>query len=160
VARPLRCLTAALLACLALGMLASGAGAAYTFRPRIGFAMGLVPPRGRQDLAVASSIPVVYHGGSVMRNVTVHTIFWAPAGYAFTGAPSAGTLGYQPLLEQFFTDAAHDSGTTGNVFSVTAPPPTRSTRPTRIRPPIIGAARRPDWRCASQTSSSSRRSTT
>jgi hypothetical protein len=107
-----------MLACLALGALASSASAAPTFRPRIGFAMGLLPPRGRQEVAISPSIPVVYHGGSVMRNVTVHTIFWAPAGYGFTGAPSAGTQGYQPLIEQLFTDVAHDSGGAGNVFSV------------------------------------------
>jgi hypothetical protein len=81
--------------------------------------MGLLPPRGHQeDLATSPSVPVVYHGGSVMRDVTVHTIFWAPSGYAFSGAPSAGTLGYQASLGRLFTDVAHDSGTTGNVFSV------------------------------------------
>ena len=34
-------------------------------------------------------IPAVYHGGSVMRNVTIHTIFWAPTGYRFDGSPAA-----------------------------------------------------------------------
>jgi hypothetical protein len=115
---PLRCFAAAMLAGLSLGALASSASAARTLSPRIGFGMGLIPLQGRQELAISPSIPVVYHGGSVMRNVTVHTIFWAPAGYAFTGAPSAGTLGYEALLQQFFTDSAHDSGTAGNVFSV------------------------------------------
>jgi hypothetical protein len=118
VVRPLRRFAVAVLVCLALGASASSASAAPAFSPRIGFGMGLIPLRGAQELAVLPSIPVVYHGGSVMRNVTVHAIFWAPAGYAFTGAPSAGTPGYQPLLEQFLSDVAIDSGTAGNVFSV------------------------------------------
>ena len=37
-----------------------------------------------------SGIPVAYHGGPVMRNVTIHTVFWAPAGYHFDGAPARG----------------------------------------------------------------------
>jgi hypothetical protein len=44
-------------------------------------------------------------------SVTVHTIFWAPAGYAFTA-------GYEALVKQFLTDAAGASGTSSNVFSV------------------------------------------
>jgi hypothetical protein len=50
--------------------------------------------------------------------VTVHTIFWAPPGYAFAGSPGGGALGYKALVEQFYTDVAHDSGTTGNAFSI------------------------------------------
>jgi hypothetical protein len=95
-----------------------GMGATRNFHPRIGSAMGLLPPRGRQDPALATSIPVVYHGGLVMRGVTVHTLFWAPAGFRFDGSPGAGVLGYEPLIEQFFADAAHDSGSGGNLFSV------------------------------------------
>ena len=88
------------------------------FKPRIGFAMGLLPLHGAQEVATSPSIPVVYHGGVVMRNVTIHTIFWAPAGYRYDGAPSAGTLGYVPLIQQFLTDVAHDSGSTANIFSL------------------------------------------
>lgn len=99
-------------------LLASTASASKTFRPRIGHALGIVPPAGRQELALGTSIPVVYHGGSVMRNVTVHTIFWAPSGFAFDGPPSPSSTGYEPLIQRFLTDAAHDSGGPGNVFSV------------------------------------------
>lgn len=89
------------------------------FRPRIGHAFGLVPAHGHQsDLAAAISIPLVYHGGTVMRNVRIHTIFWAAPGYRFDSAPSAQTLSYRGLIEQFLSDVAHDSGSTGNVFSV------------------------------------------
>jgi hypothetical protein len=108
-------LTAAALALLAF---ASPAPAARAFKPRVGFAMGLIPVRGSQEVAASPSLPVVYHGGSVMRNVRLHTIFWAPAGFRFTGAPTSGTLGYEPLVKQFLTDVAHDSGSTANEFSL------------------------------------------
>ncbi len=92
--------------------------ASTTFKPRVGEAMGLMPPAGATDLAQGTPIPVVYHGGSVMSDVTVHTIFWAPSGYAFDAPPGPGALGYEPLIQQFFTDVAHDSGSTTNVFSL------------------------------------------
>jgi hypothetical protein len=91
------------------------------FHPRIGRAMGLVPPAGGPpEVAIAAREPVVYHGGSVMRNVTVHTVFWAPAGYPFGGSPGSGAPGYVALVQQFLTDAAQDSGSTANDFSVLA----------------------------------------
>ena len=61
--------------------------------------------------------PVVYHGGEVMRNVTLHTIFWAPPGYHFDGPPSSTTLGYEALIKQFLVDVAHDSSDPHNAFS-------------------------------------------
>jgi hypothetical protein len=88
------------------------------FTPRVGFALGLMPLHGAQEIAAGPSIPVLYHGGVVMRNVTIHTVFWAPAGYRYDGSPGAGALGYVALIQQFFSDAAHDSGSTGNVFSL------------------------------------------
>jgi hypothetical protein len=90
-----------------------------TFRPRVGHAMGLLPRLGTQpiDFASGQNIPVVYHGGHVMRNVTVHTIFWAPPGYHFDGPPTSGTLGYEALIKQFLVDVAHDSASPHNVFS-------------------------------------------
>ncbi len=88
------------------------------FRPRIGGAMGLVPAHNRAEIALGTSIPVVYHGGPVMRSVRIHTIFWAPPGFHFDGPVSAGGLSYKQLIEQFFTNVAHDSGGTANVFSL------------------------------------------
>jgi hypothetical protein len=79
--------------------------------------MGIVPPR-QDDVAAQTSIPVVYHGGVVMRGVTVHTIFWAPRGFRFSPAPAGAGGSYEPLVQQFFTDVAHDSGTTSNAFSI------------------------------------------
>jgi hypothetical protein len=97
---------------------AAAAGARTTFKPRIRGAMGIVPAHNQSDLAAGKSIPVVYHGGSVMRNVTIHTVFWAPAGYRFSGSPSAGVPGYEQLIQRFFTDVAAASGSQDNVFSV------------------------------------------
>jgi hypothetical protein len=88
------------------------------FKPRVGFAMGLIPLPGARDIATSPSIPVLYHGGSVMRNVTIHTVFWAPAGYRYNSSPGGGALGYVALIQQFFADTAHDSGSTANVFSL------------------------------------------
>lgn len=87
------------------------------FRPRIGSAMGILPRLGSPEIASGTNIPVVYHGGQVMRNVTVHTIFWAPPGYHFDGSPGSGVLGYEAMVKQFLVDVAHDSSSPSNVFS-------------------------------------------
>jgi hypothetical protein len=112
-----RVATAAAIVC-ALGVLASSAGAHTAFRARIGGALGIVPAAGGPDIAVGSNLPEAYHGGAVMRGVTIHTIFWAPPGYKFDGPPSPGVLGYKPLVQRFFTDVARDSGQASNVYSV------------------------------------------
>ncbi len=108
------------MAAIAVGACASEAGARARLRPRIGPAMGIVPPVGeQQEIAISSNLPVVYHGGQVMRGpVRVHTVFWAPAGYRFTGPPGPGIPGYEPMIEQFVADSASDSQTLGNVYSV------------------------------------------
>lgn len=108
----------ALLTCAAVCATAPAAQAATTFKPRIKGALGIVPPAGHQEVAVSSNMPVVYHGGSVMQHVTVHTVFWAPVGYRFDGSPSLLVPGYQQLIQQFFTDVAHDSGMISNEFSL------------------------------------------
>ena len=87
------------------------------FRPRIGSAMGILPRLGSPEIASGTNIPVVYHGGQVMRNVTVHTIFWAPPGYHFDGSPGSGVLGYEAMVKQFLVDVAHDSSSPSNIFS-------------------------------------------
>ena len=92
--------------------------APHAFRPRIGFAMGILPKLGTlPEITSGTNWPVVYHGGDVMRNVTLHTIFWAPPGYHFDGSPSPGTLGYEALIKQFLSDVAHDSGAPNNLYS-------------------------------------------
>jgi hypothetical protein len=109
----------ALIGCVIVGgALAPGAGAKTVVPPRIGGAMGIVPAAGGPEIAAGSNLPEVYHGGSVMRDVTIHTIFWAPSGYHFEGSPASGVLGYQSVVQRFFTDIAHDSGHLSNIYSV------------------------------------------
>ena len=75
-------------------------------------ALGLFPSYANTDIATGDQTDAVYHGGVVMdASVTVHTIFWAPAGYGYTA-------GYEALVKQFLTDVAGASGTTSNIFSV------------------------------------------
>lgn len=102
------------------------------FRPRIGRAMGLIPIHNRQgvfaagDVASGQLTPVTYHGGSVMSGgVTIHTIFWAPPGFAFLGSPGSGIPTYKGLIQQFLTDIAGDGAAPGtcstsdcNVFTI------------------------------------------
>jgi hypothetical protein len=96
----------------ALALWSGNALASTTFQPRVGGALGLFPSYANADIATGAQTAVDYHGGAVMAaSVTVHTIFWAPAGYVFTA-------GYEALVKQFLTDAAAASGTTSNVFSV------------------------------------------
>jgi hypothetical protein len=109
------CLTAVIVAMMCY---AAQASAQSTFKPRIRGAMGIVPRHGAADIATGESVPVVYHGGSVMQGVTIHTLFWAPSGYRFDGSPSPGVLGYEQMIQRFFSDVANASDTQSNVFSV------------------------------------------
>ncbi len=119
---------------LALGAPAPAALGATTFHPRIGGAMGLVPPVGSHDVATGALTPVVYHAGPVMTGgVTVHTIFWAPPGFRFAGSPAPGVAGYEALIKQYFGDVAHDSGASSNVFSV-LPQFAQGTQPGGVTP--------------------------
>lgn len=86
-------------------------------QPRIGTAMGILPRRGAPEVASGQNIPVVYHGGRVMRDVTIHTVFWAPPGYHFDGSPGAGAPGYEAMVRQFVSDVAHDSRAPTGIFS-------------------------------------------
>jgi hypothetical protein len=88
-----------------------------TFRPRVGSAMGLVPHQGVLDPAAGSAPLVVYHGGRVMRGVTIHTVFWAPPGYRFDGSPGPGVPGYEALIKQFLVDATRGGPATTDIFS-------------------------------------------
>jgi hypothetical protein len=119
VRRPLRSGAQALLiACAAIGLVMPSAAGAAPFHPRVGAAFGAEPPGGEVEIASGANLPVVYHGGVVMRNVTIHTIFWAPSGYHFDAAPGLLTLSYEKELQQFFADSASASGSTTNLFSI------------------------------------------
>jgi hypothetical protein len=102
---------------MAVPAVAQGATA---FHPRVRNALGLVPPLTRSgkarpaDVATGSLTPAVYHAGSVMAGgVTVHTIFWAPPGFAFQPAPAGAPGDYKSMIQQFFADLAVDSGASG-----------------------------------------------
>src|SRR5437660_3883944 len=69
---------------------AAAAPAHAAFKPRVGFAIGLLPAHRSQEVATSPSIPVLYHGGSVLRNVTHHTICWSPAGYHLDASADGG----------------------------------------------------------------------
>ena len=110
-------LAAACILGLALPTVAQGA---TTFHPRVRNALGLVPPLTRSgksrpaDVATGSLTPAVYHAGSVMAHgVTVHTVFWAPSGFAFQPAPAGAPGDYKSMIQQFFTDLAADGGASG-----------------------------------------------
>lgn len=127
------------LACAACVVLAPSASARPTFKPRIANALGLVPPNNMRAsqiapvLAIAAHNPLTYHGAQVMAHgVTVHTIFWGPKG-SFNRSPRHGVLGYEALIEQFFTDIARDSGKNSNVYS-TLIQYAEGTRPGAITP--------------------------
>src|SRR5262249_11456343 len=72
------------------------------------------------------SVPVVFHGGTVMNGVHIHTIFWAPSGFRFSGPPSDGVLGYEAMIQRFLGDSANDSGGTGNGYSTLTEYPGRN----------------------------------
>jgi hypothetical protein len=108
----------ALLACTGLALPGpAGASTHAKFRPRLGFAMGVIPHTGAFDPLASPAPQVVYHGGRVMRGVTIHTVFWAPSGYRFGGSPGAGVPGYEALIKQFLVDAAHGGPANANIFS-------------------------------------------
>jgi hypothetical protein len=109
-----------------LGVLATTASAQTHFRPRVGGAMGLIPPVNKEGVAfdpdIASGTPtqVTYHGGAVMNppgGVTVHTIFWtgsAADSKPFPDSPQLGAPSYEGLITGMFDDVASDStGTSG-----------------------------------------------
>jgi hypothetical protein len=70
---------------------------------------GVVPLVGRQ---VQGSGDLTYHGGPVMTTNQEYAIYWVPSG---SSLPS----GYQTTINQFFTDVAHDSNMSTNVYAAT-----------------------------------------
>ncbi|MEA2209108.1 MAG: hypothetical protein QOF54_1585 [Solirubrobacteraceae bacterium] len=69
---------------------------------------GLLAPGG----AALASSNLIYHGGPVMTSNTNYAFYWAPSGSpAYPG-------GYQPGVDQYLEDLAHDSGGELNVVSV------------------------------------------
>jgi hypothetical protein len=90
---------------------------AAKFKPRVGFAMGILPHRGVFDPAAGTAPLVVYRGGQVMRGVTLHTVFWAAPGYRFDGSPGGGAPGYEALIKQFLVDVTRGGPANADIFS-------------------------------------------
>jgi hypothetical protein len=59
-----------------------------------------------------ANTPVTYHGGPVLHASSVYTIFWMPPGYALP--PN-----YSTVINQYFSDVAHDSYLPSNVYGST-----------------------------------------
>jgi hypothetical protein len=87
--------------------------------PRHGHISGIVPRQlGKTALAFdcpasCGSGNLIYHDGAVMRTNTTYAIYWLPPTYSFNG----DSAGYEGLINQFFTDVAHDSGLPSNVYA-------------------------------------------
>jgi hypothetical protein len=79
-----------------------------------------VPTLGRQPvLPGLTNPPLVFHGGSVMHGVHLHTVFWAPSGYAFPPSPGGGIPSYEGLVQRFFADAAGAPSSAPSALAVT-----------------------------------------
>ena len=101
---------AALLAGAAAGPASSSTKAAQPFSPRQGTIGGIVPLIGVTPDVLGSG-DLSWHGGPVMHTNRTYAIYWAPAGHSFP-------TGYQSTLNQYFTDVAHDSGGSSNVYPI------------------------------------------
>jgi len=106
-ARRSRCLVAAFVAALAVATMST----APTFAAPGTSASTPANAATAHAATAAASSQVTYHGGPVLHSNGVFAIFWVPPGYSL---PS----GYESTITQYFTDVAHDSFLTSNVFGV------------------------------------------
>jgi hypothetical protein len=97
-------LLAAVSAVVGSAQLQTARAAGPTLPSRIG---GIVPTVGRQ---VQGSGDLINHGGPVMTTNKAYAIYWVPSGASMPA-------GYQSTINQFFTDVAHDSGQSTNVYA-------------------------------------------
>ncbi len=100
----------ALLSCLCAApagaiVVRSGSGRMLSYSPTPGLA-----PRVSPFDSIFHNVD--YNGGEVMPSNTNYTFYWQPA-----GAPSFPS-DYQPGIDRFFADLAHDSGGSQNVESI------------------------------------------
>ena len=103
----------AALAVLAGLVLAAPAGAVVTDGSRVSV-QPIDGTAGSSSLIAdpldGTAVGVTYHGGPVVHGLTTYAVYWDPAGSI---APTA-----ESLVNNFLAGTAHDSGATGNVFSV------------------------------------------
>jgi hypothetical protein len=119
------------LALLALAVTASSSSAA---RPAHAPMLGVVPHAGTPQLFGVFSrfAPAANPSGPlalqtqpcnlanfcwVMRTNAVYTIFWMPSGSSCHATGLTTCAQYEAGVDQYFTDVAHDSGQTSNVYS-------------------------------------------
>ncbi len=102
-------------ACLLAALGAPGAGAIIA-RLADGHTLSFEAPPGEQKPSPFDQMftNLDYNGGPVMASNTNYTVYWAPA-----GAPAYPT-DYQPGVDRYLEDLAHDSGGHQNVDSVSA----------------------------------------
>jgi hypothetical protein len=100
---------AALGALVATAALVTGSASAVRAAPLPPTHVGGVVSRIGAPLAQGAG-NLVYHGGPVMTTNKTYAIYWIPGGYTVPG-------GYTSTIDQFFTDVAHDSGLTSNVYA-------------------------------------------
>jgi hypothetical protein len=101
------------LAALAVLVPTGTAGAAPSPSAPAGHTGGIVPVHGGAHAAggASGSGNLAYHNGPVMHTNSVYVIYWVPAGFSVSS-------GYESTINRFFTDVAHDSGGTANVYSI------------------------------------------
>jgi PKD repeat protein len=110
-----RRLIAALATSIGLFAVAAVPASAMWKRLKSGKVLSYLPVRGQRPQMTASQTATAeldYGGGPVMSSNTNYTFYWRPD----TGP--AYPPDYQPGLDQYFTDIAHDSGQATNVESV------------------------------------------
>ncbi|HWY89191.1 MAG TPA: PKD domain-containing protein [Solirubrobacteraceae bacterium] len=92
------------------------------FKAARGAAQTLDPhPEGACSAEFQLTQNVCYHGGPVLRKPTVHLIFWLGPNTA--GVPSTPNVSelpalYRSTIERYFSDVAHDSGGSSDVYAV------------------------------------------
>jgi len=106
-------LLAATAVCALCALTAPGAWAAIAALPD-GRTLSYQPLRGSGGIAPLDAFfsNLDYNGGPVMASNTNYAVYWSPSG------ASAYPVGYQPGVNQYFEDLAHDSGGHENVDSV------------------------------------------
>jgi IPT/TIG domain len=110
------CALVLVLAALLLAVTAAGASALVVQLPN-GKTVSIQPRRGHLPSGLSatglnSTANLIYHGGPVMSSNSNYAFYWAPS-----GSP-AYPAEYQPGVNQFLEDLAHDSGGEQNVDSV------------------------------------------
>ncbi|MEA2556680.1 MAG: hypothetical protein QOG88_218 [Actinomycetota bacterium] len=99
-----------LAAAVAVMTVASLAGPAHAARTghAYGRERGIVLANGAATRA-GHVLPLLYHGGPVMRVNTTYAIYWVPSG-------STMASNYKTTINRYFTDVSADSGKTSNVY--------------------------------------------